>query len=104
MFRLGGNCGLKPQEVLDLDLEQFNCFIQGYSDRTVELQQLAVEIGYWSAYYSNAKHPKPVAKVLEMLKKKSSTKTHSDQEPDVEAYLQLEQKRLEMLEGRDLHA
>lgn len=84
-------------------MEQLNCFIQGYSDRTLELQQLAVEIGYWSAYYSNAKHPKPVSKILEMLRRKPTKKKHSDQEPDVEAFLQLEQKRLEMLERRDIH-
>lgn len=84
-------------------MEQFNCFIQGYSDRTLELQQLAVEIGYWSAYYSNAKHPKPVSKIFEMLRKKPVKKQHSDQDPDVETFLQLERKRLEMLERRDMH-
>lgn len=84
-------------------MEQLNCFIQGYSDRTLELQQLAVEIGYWSAYYSNAKHPKPVSKIFEMLRRKPTKKKHSDQEPDVEAFLQLEQKRLKMLERRDMH-
>ena len=75
-------------------MEQFNCFIQGYSDRTLELQQLAVEIGYWSAYYSNAKHSKPVSKIFEMLRKKPVKKQHSDQDPDVETFLQLEQKLL----------
>lgn len=84
-------------------MEQFNCYVQGFSDHTLDLQQLAVEIGYWSAYYSNAKHPKPVSRIVEMLRKSTVKRKHSEEKPDVETFLQLEKKRLEMLERRDMH-
>lgn len=43
----------------------FQAYVKGYGDRMLDQQIIAIQSGYWSAYYSNAKHPKPVSKITE---------------------------------------
>lgn len=93
--------------MLDLSLDVVLAVIKGYEDRLLDQQLLAVQTGYWSAYYSGAKHPKPVDRVAEEMMQKHNrrdAKTTSAPRPavDVEAFLAMEaqfQARLEQ-QGR----
>lgn len=59
------------------------------------MQMLAVEAGYWSAYYNNKKRPKSVAAIQKLLRKSVDKRSgHCEEDPDVETYLNLEKKRL----------
>lgn len=67
-------------------------YIQGYSDRMVDQQILAVQSGYWSAYYTNSKHPKAMSSIAEKIVRnheqsmsKAINKPKAD--VDVEAFL-----------------
>lgn len=92
---MGGQCGLKPEEVLDMSLDVFQAYVKGYGDRLFDQQIVALQSGYWSAYYANAKHPKPMHKIAEdMMKRRKNedAKKLSAPKPDVdvEAFLAVE--------------
>ena len=96
MFQVGSQCGLKPDEVLDMSFDVVQAYIRGYSDRLLDQQILAVTAGYWSGYYSNAKHPTKVSKVIAQLykghkKDQKGTITKPKAEVDVDAFLEREQ-------------
>ena len=100
MFRIGAQCGLKPNEVLDMSLDMFKAVIQGYSDHIFDLQLVAVHQGYWSGYYNRAKKPKSLGA---MLKKMLKAKDKNDgrgyeqkrvEDVDVEKFLAMERLRL----------
>lgn len=99
MFQIGAQCGLKPDEVLDMSLDVFNAVVRGYSDHIFDLQLVAVHQGYWAGYYSRAKKPKGLDIVLKkMLRIKSKDNQKKSQskvtEVDIETFLQREQIRL----------
>lgn len=100
LFRIGSQCGLKPDEVLDMSLDMFRAVIQGYSDHIFDLQLVAVHQGYWSGYYNRAKKPKNLETILKKLlkvKEKSEAKPHQQkkvEDVDVETFLAREQMRL----------
>jgi hypothetical protein len=102
LFRIGAQCGLKPQEVLDMSLDMLKAVIQGYSDHIFDLQLVAVHQGYWSGYYNRAKKPKNLESVLKKMlnvREKNSKKSNPHvrrkaEDVDVEAFLAMEQKRL----------
>ena len=84
-----------PNDVLDISLDMLQAVIQGYSDRMLDSQILALQTGYWSAYYSGARHPKPAHKIAEGMAQrhqKQNTKKLSPVKPDVDvdAYLEME--------------
>ena len=88
-----------------MSLDMIQAVIQGYGDALLDQQILALQSGYWSAYYYGSKHPKPVAKIAEdMVKhhKKQDAKTVSTPKPDVdvEAFLEREAKFKSKLEQR----
>lgn len=84
----------------------FRAYIQGYSDRLFDQQLLTVQAGYWAAYYTNAKHPKPLKTLIsdmsnrkaqnEIKKSKSIVKP----EVDVEAFLATEEQFLRKLKSQ----
>lgn len=94
MFKIGFQCGLKPEEVLDCNLERLKAVISGYSERLYDYQKLAIQTGYWGAYYSHAKHPKPITSIVAALDKQRMQKQKSGKvettEADVEAFLEME--------------
>lgn len=99
MFQIGAQCGLKPNEVLDMSLEVFNAVIRGYSDHIFDLQVVAVHQGYWAGYYGRVKKPKSIKSILNnMLKVKSRDNQKKSREKvtevDVETFLKREQMRL----------
>ena len=99
MFQIGAQCGLKPNEVLDMSLDVFRAVVRGYNDHIFDLQLLAVQQGYWSGYYNRAKKPKSLEAVLKkMFKTKSKDTQKKSQseitEEDIETFLQREQLRL----------
>ena len=78
-----------------MSLDMLQAVVQGYGDAILDQQIVAVQSGYWSAYYSNAKHPKSVNKIAEdMLRRHNQAKQSSISTPrpdvDVEAFLELE--------------
>lgn len=88
-----------------MDLEQLNQYIAGFSDHIFDLQQIAIEVGYWCGYYNNSKHPKPVNNIIKSLKNKLSRKEKGPaSDPDVETFMELERKRLQMYEKGEKHA
>ena len=91
--------------MLDLNLDTLNAYLEGYNDRITDYQMLSVTSGYWSAYYSNSKHPKPVEHIIRKLCSRDSkvNRKHSN-EVDVEAFLRTEERfknRLRLIEERD---
>lgn len=86
---------MKPHEVLDMSLDMVQAVIRGYSDSLLDQQIIAVQAGYWSAYYSGSKHPKPVNAVAEEMVRKHHTQgatKMSVPRPDVDVEAFLEQK------------
>lgn len=68
---LGGQCGLTPDQVLDMNLSMLQAYIEGYQERMFDLQCLAVHQGFWAGYYQSKK-PKPVHVILQKLFKEHS--------------------------------
>lgn len=101
LFRIGGQCGLKPNEVLDMSLDMFQAYVAGYSDRLFDQQVLAVQAGYWAGYYSKAKHPKSIKTILTSMlqQRQRSEKRVNTPAPDVDvgAFLAMEQRFKERL-------
>ena len=89
-----------------MSLDVFQAYIQGYSDRLFDQQIMSVQSGYWAAYFTNSKHPKPVKTIIsEMsIKKDKVDKSHSKNvvkpEVDVEAFLETEAKFLKQLQAK----
>lgn len=84
-----------PNDVLDMSLDMVQAVVNGYGDRMIDNQIIALQSGYWSAYYSGAKHPKPVHKVAETMvtrHKQQDARRMSAPKPDVDvdAYLEME--------------
>lgn len=78
-----------------MSLDVVQAVVRGYGDRILDQQIIAVQTGYWSAYYAGAKHPKPVHKIAEDMMRKHTqqdAKTTSAPKPtvDVEAFLEME--------------
>lgn len=105
IFRVGSQCGLKPNEVLDMSFDVFTTCVRGYADRLFDSQTLAIQTGFWAAYYSNSKHPKSVEnQVKAMIKRKeqyedtAKTSLHLVKpEVDVEAFKATEEQFLRRL-------
>lgn len=91
--------------VLDMNLDTFRACAEGYQDHLFDLKCVAVFQGFWAGYYGNAKKPKSLSTVLSTLnrehlnaKKKQggSAITKPSMEVDVDAFLELERKRLKV--------
>lgn len=81
-----------------MSMDVFQAYVQGYADRLFDQQTIAVQTGYWAAYYTNSKHPKSVNRIIEGLQKehnkqKKRPKTHVERpDVDVEAFLAQEEQ------------
>jgi hypothetical protein len=78
-----------------MSLDVLKAYVKGYGDRMLDNQIIALQSGYWSAYYVGAKHPKPVHKITEDLMRRhqaQDAKNLSTPKPDVdvEAFLEME--------------
>lgn len=79
-----------------MSLDVFNAVIAGYSDYLIDMQTLAVQTGFWSAYYQS-KRPKKIQTIVSnLLKNKFNKNTGSTitTEADIEQYKQRELKRM----------
>lgn len=95
---MGFRCGLTKDQVLALSLEEFQACLNGYSERLKDQQKLAIQQGYWTAYYLGAKHPKSVDALIEAIDE--GPQKHLD-EVDVATFLERERMRKEaMSNGR----
>lgn len=100
MFRVAAQCGLKPDELLDMSLDTFNAVREGYADRLFDLQLLSIQSGFWSGYYGNSKHPKPLNNIMNtMIRNKVNKKSSHVEDIDVESFLEKERRRKEFLDG-----
>ena len=96
-----------PDDLLNLNLGQVQAVIQGYSDRIVDWQSMAVWSGYYSAYFANAKHPKKPTEIIKNLidehSKGDSSRGNTTQAVDMNAELELFAQRdlrfLDMMGG-----
>lgn len=84
-----------PNDILDMSLDMVQAVIQGYGDRMLDNQIIALQSGYWSAYYAGARHPKPVHKIAEDMvarHQKQDAKKMSTPKPDVDvaAFMEME--------------
>ena len=101
-----------PNDLLDLNLGQVQAVIDGYSARIVDWQSMAIWSGYYSAYYSNAKHPKKptdiIKRVLNEYSKGDCSRGNTAQEVDMDAELELFAQRdlrfLDMMGGNSKNA
>lgn len=81
-----------------MSLDAFMAVVQGYTDRLLDQQILAVQTGYWAAYYTGSKHPKSVQQLAEdMVRKHQRKQDAADMsiprpEVDVNAFLEKEAK------------
>lgn len=78
-----------------MSLDMVQAYVKGYGDRMLDNQIIALQAGYWSAYYSGVKHPKPVNKIAEDMVRRhklEDAKKLSAPKPDVDvdAYLEME--------------
>ena len=94
-------CGLKPDEVLNMSMDMFQSCLQGYSDLLFDQQLLGLQSGYWAGYYGNPnmKRPKPLKQIIQMLvrnKEKADKQLKgaviNKPEVNVDAYLELERQ------------
>lgn len=87
-----------------MSLDTFEAVKEGYSDRLFDYQLMCVQSGFWSGYYNNSKHPKSLNSIMDVLIKNKFKKGHKNlqhaDEVDVEAFLALEQRRKEFLDGK----
>jgi ABC-type Na+ efflux pump permease subunit len=81
---------LKPREVLKLHFWEVNAVLTGYQKRLTDLRCIAVENGYYAAYYTNNKNAKSVGTVVKELQKTEEVKKRSNA-PNVDAFLAMEQ-------------
>ena len=106
LFRIGSQCGLKPDEVLDMSLDVFRACVKGYADSLFDKQVLTVQAGYWAAYFANSKHPKSVSNIITDMSRKhqqkqlSNNKNVNKPEVDVEAYLATEEQFFRRLQSK----
>lgn len=82
-----------------MSLDMVQACIFGYMDSVLDQQLVAVQTGFWAAYYSNSKHPKSVQQISEsMLTKHARIKDAQNKastprpDVDVEAFLEREAK------------
>lgn len=88
LFKMGARCGLMPNELLDLRLDELLAVFEGYNDRLMDQHCLSVYAGYWAGYYQS-KRPKPPHVIIRKLTRKKST--HID-DVDVEGFLAMEER------------
>lgn len=98
---LGAQCGLTPDQVLDMNITMLEACIAGYQERLFDQQCIAVQQGYWAGYYQSKK-PKPVNSILDRMirehekdikKKHSENKNIPKPQVDVETFLRREERR-----------
>lgn len=87
---------MQPSAVLDLTFWQVQAAILGYQNHLIDLRCVAVEQGYYAAYYANAKRATPVQKIIErILKGKQNSEHNSNHKsapnPNIAAFQALEQ-------------
>lgn len=94
LFQVGAQCGLKPNDVLDMSLDMLKACIQGYSDHLFDLETVGIKAGFWAGYYSKAKRPRSYVRVIKDLIKKRRLGKSPANKPnvDVEAFKSMENK------------
>lgn len=67
-------------------------YIRGYSERLIDFQALAVQAGYWGAYYNNNANAKPIGTIIDIIRGNSKGKTLAPDVPkeDIERFEKLE--------------
>ena len=82
-----------------MPLDMFIACTKGYSDRLLDQQILAMQTGYWAAYFVGSKHPKSPKELSERmcnehmkLDAKLKNPTSPRPEVDVEGFLEMEAK------------
>ena len=53
LFKVGSQCGVMPNDVLDMSLDMFNAVVEGYSEHLTDMQEIAVHNGYRSEEHTS---------------------------------------------------
>lgn len=99
---MGSHAGIKPNDVLDMTMEELQAFLDGFNNRLMDQHVQAINSGYWAGYYTNsgrkAKAPATHIKKLMQAGTKKKRKTAGDEgmEQQVARFEALERKRLNM--------
>ena len=93
--------GLTKDQVLDSSLEEFQAYVEGYSERLIDQQRIAVFTGFWAGYYNNTNHAKPVGTVMASLGKKKKKAEHVN-DINVENFKRTEAAFLKALEESEV--
>jgi len=68
ILKVGATCGLKPCEIYELELWEFNAYVTAVQEQHIRNQSQAILTGYYTAYYMNggkkAKNPNELIKKL----------------------------------------
>lgn len=105
---LGGQCGLTPDQVLDMNIPMVQAIIEGYEEYLFDQRCLAVHYGYWAGYYQS-KNPKLPDKVINdmvskhtMDRRQRMMQLQNVPRPDVDVdlFMQREARLQEYLKAR----
>lgn len=93
IIRSGAIAGLKPAEIWELELWEYNTFIGAYEENKKAAVANAILTGYYSAYYTNAgkKAKSPDELIKKLYAKKQSAE---DGLRDIEKFKRIEERRL----------
>lgn len=84
-----------------MSLDMVLAVSRGYQDRQVDFQCLAVQIGYWAAYYTNGgKKAKKPLQVIRGIRKQQYKAAHTQQHvDDIQPFDELEAMFNSRLQG-----
>lgn len=64
---MGASVELTPNEILDMELWQFNNYIKGYEQRMINKQKQEISLAWHTAVFNNQKKIKPLKTYLEKI-------------------------------------
>lgn len=97
LFKQGAQIGLLPDQVLDLDLWQFNAVVDGYQESILDQTVIAVQSGYWSCYWNMNPDAKTLQEVIRSYTHPNEIAEEKDVQPDINQFV----ARTQLFEGSE---
>lgn len=70
--------GLKPSEIKDIHLWEFNQYIKAYQEKIREREKSIIKIAYYGAYFNNSKKSKSLKYYMKEIDKSTTQVTKRD--------------------------
>lgn len=85
--------------MLDMNLDMFKAYVEGYQEHLFDMQCLAVHQGYWAGYFQSKKPKKPNQLLEQMIRDHTKEKNANVPKPevDIDRIMRLDKKRMEYL-------